>query len=152
MLYGGVDYHKRYSQVTVMNERGEIKRSARLANEPEEFQRLLEELGEPCELALEAGRNWGLLYDWLEGKVERVHLVHPLKVKAIAWAKIKTDAIDSRTLAHLLRADLYPKGWAQAAHGAYPLAGSTETQGVAAAEDLLSDGADDGQESDSQPV
>lgn len=108
MLYGGVDYHKRYSQVTVMDERGQIKRSARLANEPEEFQRLLEELGEPCELALEAGRNWGLLYDWLEGKAEQVHLVHPLKVKAIAWAKIKTDAIDSCTLAHLLRADLLP--------------------------------------------
>lgn len=36
----------------------------------------------------------------------------PLKVKAIADAKIKTDKIDATVLAHLLRADLVPQAWA----------------------------------------
>jgi len=36
---------------------------------------------------------------------------HPLKVKAIAEAKIKTDEIDSETLAHLLRANLLPESY-----------------------------------------
>lgn len=39
-------------------------------------------------------------------------LAHPLKVKAIADAKIKTDKIDATVLAHLLRADLVPEAWA----------------------------------------
>jgi len=38
-----------------------------------------------------------------------VILAYPLKVKAIASAKIKTDAVDSRTLARLLMADLIPQ-------------------------------------------
>lgn len=35
-------------------------------------------------------------------------LAHPLKVRAIASARIKTDTIDATTLAPLLRTDLLP--------------------------------------------
>ncbi|MBV9165239.1 MAG: hypothetical protein JO342_03695 [Solirubrobacterales bacterium] len=31
---------------------------------------------------------------------------HPLRTKAIASARVKTDAVDTKTLAHLLRSDL----------------------------------------------
>jgi len=41
--------------------------------------------------------------------VDDFALAHPLKVKAIASARIKTDKIDAATLAHLLRADLIPR-------------------------------------------
>ena len=40
-----------------------------------------------------------------------MRLAHPLKVKALAEAKVKTDKIDSETLAHLLRADLLPESY-----------------------------------------
>ncbi len=36
---------------------------------------------------------------------------HPVKVRAIAEARIKTDRIDSRILAHLLRCDLVPPAY-----------------------------------------
>ena len=58
---------------------------------------------------LEATRNWTVMYDLLEELVGEVHLAHPLKVKAIAEARIKTDKIDSEVLAHLLRCDLLPE-------------------------------------------
>jgi transposase len=48
------------------------------------------------------------VYDWLDEIVDDVVLAHPAKVRAIADARIKTDTIDSQTLAHLLRADLIP--------------------------------------------
>ena len=51
------------------------------------------------------------MYDWLEEEIDGVKLAHPLKVKAIADAKIKTDKIDARILAHLLRADLIPEAY-----------------------------------------
>jgi len=44
----------------------------------------------------------------LEELTVDVTLAHPLKVRAIAEAKIKTDKIDSTILAHLLRCDLVP--------------------------------------------
>ena len=43
--------------------------------------------------------------------MDEVKLAHPLKVKAIAEARIKTDSIDSQTLAYLLRADLIPEAY-----------------------------------------
>ncbi len=52
------------------------------------------------------------MYDWLDDICDDVVLAHPLKVKAIADAKIKTDKIDATVLAHLLRADTVPEAWA----------------------------------------
>jgi len=60
---------------------------------------------------LEASRNWAVMHDWLEEMVAEVHLAHPLKVKAIAEARIKTDKIDAGVLAHLLRCDLLPEAY-----------------------------------------
>jgi Transposase IS116/IS110/IS902 family/Transposase len=36
---------------------------------------------------------------------------HPMRTRAIASARVKTDAVDARTLAHLLRADLLPEAY-----------------------------------------
>ena len=48
---------------------------------------------------------------WWSRKCERLVLVHPQRVKAIASAKLKNDRVDSATLAHLLRCDLLPESW-----------------------------------------
>lgn len=40
-----------------------------------------------------------------------VTLAHPLRTKAIASARIKTDELDAKTLAHLLRSDLVPMAY-----------------------------------------
>jgi len=58
---------------------------------------------------LESCWNWAKTYELIKDLVEEVTLAHPLKVKAIASAKIKTDAIDSRMLTELLMADLIPE-------------------------------------------
>jgi transposase len=51
------------------------------------------------------------MYDWLDELVEAVTLAHPAKVRVIAEAKVKTDRIDSRMLAQLLRVDLIPSAY-----------------------------------------
>jgi transposase len=60
-------------------------------------------------MVIESCRDWSRTYELSEDLVEEVILAHPLKVKAIASAKIKTDSVDSRTLAQLLMADLIPQ-------------------------------------------
>ena len=60
-------------------------------------------------MVIESCRDWSRTYELSEDIVEEVILAHPLKVKAIASAKIKTNAVDSRTLAQLLMADLIPQ-------------------------------------------
>lgn len=109
MNYVSVDYHKKYSHITVMDERGVIRREGRIGNSIESVSKVFEGLEEPTMAVVEATRNWTLMYDRLEMFADEVKLAHPMKVKAIASAKIKTDKIDSMVLAHLLRADLIPE-------------------------------------------
>jgi transposase len=117
MLYVGVDAHKAHSQMTVMDQTGKILKRRRVASSREG---VLEALSahradggeEPMKAVLEAGYGWGPIYDWIGEVADEVVLAHPLKVRAIADARIKTDRIDSQMLAHLLRADLIPEAYA----------------------------------------
>ncbi|HEC03810.1 MAG TPA: IS110 family transposase [Phycisphaerales bacterium] len=105
----GVDYHKKFSYGTIMTETGQIIKQGRFANHPNSVAGFLGEYGgSSCSAVLEATRNWTVMHDWLEELVDQVTLAHPLKVRAIAEAKVKTDKIDATTLAHLLRCDLIP--------------------------------------------
>lgn len=114
----GVDYHKAFSYGAIMTQTGQILKQGRFANQPESLERFLGDYaGEDCSAVLEATRNWCVMHDWLEDITGEVTLAHPLKVRAIAEAKIKTDKVDATTLAHLLRCDLIP-----AAHVASPAA------------------------------
>lgn len=60
-----------------------------------------------CVAVCESTANlWLKTYEAFERHGIGVTLANPLKTKAIAEAKIKTDTLDARTLAHLLRSDL----------------------------------------------
>jgi transposase len=107
--YMGVDYHKRFSYATVMDEQGHVLKQGRVANSPKAIGAFLDGYGgADCAAVLEATRTWETMHDWLDESCGRVVLAHPLKLRAIAEASVKTDKIDATTLAHLLRADLIP--------------------------------------------
>jgi transposase len=109
--YIGVDYNRKFSYMTAMDEKGRIVKEGTVDNHREAIAKFLAQAH--CDgnsaAVLEASRNWTVMHDWLEELLGEVHLAHPLKVKAIAEAKIKTDKIDARVLAHLLRSDLLPE-------------------------------------------
>ncbi|MGN7754466.1 IS110 family transposase, partial [Sinorhizobium sp. 22678] len=108
----GVDYHKSYSHLVVQDSTGKTLRSGRVKNDRQSLGSFLERYRENSHAVVEATRNWMVMYDWLDDICDDVVLAHPLKVKAIADAKIKTDKVDATVLAHLLRADLVPEAWA----------------------------------------
>jgi len=104
----GVDYH---SHLVVQDSSGKTLRSGRVKNDRQSLGGFLERYRANSHAVVEATRNWMVIYDWLDDICDDVVLAHPLKVKAIADAKIKTDKIDATVLAHLLRADLVPEAW-----------------------------------------
>jgi transposase len=63
------------------------------------------------QVAVEACGFWPGFREAVEAEVERLVLVHPQRVKAIASAKLKNDRVDSATLADLLRCDFLPESW-----------------------------------------
>ena len=106
----GIDLHRKRSHIAVIDEEGEQLLSRRIVNDPQTFLALLEGVGE-CRVALEATYGWEWLADVLQEAGFELHLAHPMRTKAIASARVKTDAVDARTLAHLLRADLLPEAY-----------------------------------------
>ena len=111
MIHVGIDHHKRYSHVNLLDDSGTILWEGRLGNDRSDFEKLKSRfIGDtPVRSVLEAGRNWGPLFDTLDELGMNPILANPLKVRAIAEAKIKTDAIDAQTLAMLLKGDLIPR-------------------------------------------
>jgi transposase len=90
-----------------MDEKGEILGQKKLPSNGEIVD-FLKGFKDSMEVAIESTPSWYWLYDSLEDEGFDVKLSHPLRTKAIAYAKVKTDKVDSATLAHLLRSDLLP--------------------------------------------
>jgi len=117
MIYIGVDLHLRFCYMTVLDASGAILRQGRVANAAESLQAFFKtwkfsgKEEEKILVAVEACGFWAAFLEIVEPLVERVVLVHPAKVKAIASAKLKNDRVDSATLAQLLRANLLPEAW-----------------------------------------
>jgi len=109
MNYVGIDVHKQSFQATVVNQTGSCLEEFRLRNNREGIEQLIERAG--CygsfQAVVESSANyWTKLFDILEENHIPIKLSNPYKTKAIAEAKVKTDRIDSKMLAQLLRADL----------------------------------------------
>jgi len=94
MNYVGIDYHKKFSYVTVLNEEGGVIKKGRIDNDSESVEAVFEGLEGENKVVMEAGWNTLAMFDLLEQFGDEVLLAHPLKVKAIASAKITTDTID----------------------------------------------------------
>jgi len=113
MYYMGIDLHKRYFVSTIMDKKGKVLKRSRVSTDRESIKHyfsLLKDKG-PIKAVMEATFNWVYFYDEISPFVDEAILAHPLKTRAIAEARIKTDSIDSNTLAHLLRSGLIPKAY-----------------------------------------
>jgi transposase len=108
MHYVGIDHHRQYSHMTVMDPMGQVLRSGRVPNLQNEIEKFLEGF-EAVEAVIETGRSSYTMVDVLEEMGVVVKIAHPNEVKAIARAKIKTDKRDSEVLAHLLRMNMIPE-------------------------------------------
>src|SRR5437764_9305704 len=106
----GIDLHRRRSQIAIVDEHGELSLSRRIVNDRDAFRELLGDAN-GTHVALEATYGWEWLAELLQEGGYDLHLAHPLRTQAIAAARVKTDAVDAETLAHLLRTGLLPEAY-----------------------------------------
>jgi transposase len=103
--------HRKRSQVAVVTQDGQVQLDKNVVNGSEPFLRLIGDLPAGTPVAFEAAFGWSWLAELLEDYGFDAHLVHPLRCKAIASARLKNDKVDAAILAQLLRADLLPEAW-----------------------------------------
>lgn len=95
--------------ITTYGPEGPQVKQARVASTPLALERHFAAFPGPHQAVVESTGGWYWLADTLAALGVDLVLAHATRVKAIAAAKVKTDKVDSETLALLLRADLIPR-------------------------------------------
>jgi len=106
MRFTGLDVHKAFIYANVVDEKGKTVIERKLMNTTQALDYFLESVPEGTQFVLEACGMYEPVYDRIEQQGFKVKVAHPLKTRAIASARIKTDAIDAKVLANLLRVDM----------------------------------------------
>ncbi len=107
----GLDVHRNFGQVAILDE-GVVKDHGRFAMEREAVLAFANKvLTKEDDVVLEATGNTAIIVRLLTPFVRRVVIANALQVRAIAWAKVKTDKIDAASLARLHAAQFLPEVW-----------------------------------------
>lgn len=112
MTFVGLDLHKRYVTACALDTDGAILAEAkRLAPDLDTLLAFLAALPAPVTVAMEATLYWAWLTERLEAAGFVVQVAHAYQAKLIWQARSKTDPVDARKLAELLRTHLLPTIW-----------------------------------------
>src|ERR671924_546075 len=109
----GLDVHREFAEVAIWED-GLVRPAGQVKTTPEALRLFAESLCELDEVAIEATVNTHAIARLLERHVGRVVVSNPMKTRAIAEAKVKTDKVDARVLAQLLAAQALPADERQA--------------------------------------
>lgn len=108
MITIGVDFHKRTSSYSILDEHGQQIQRCKMENTKENIQTLIRSIPGPKQLAMEATRNWGLYYDCVSDLVDQFYLGHPKKMKAITESETKNDQKDAQLIARMTYSGFLP--------------------------------------------
>ena len=110
--YVGLDVHKQFIEACFIDEQGKQLHRCRVAVTRESIQTFVAKCLQPSDhVVMETTTNTWEVADLILPQVAKVAIANPLKVKAIAESKIKTDKVDAGVLAQLLRCDFLPEVW-----------------------------------------
>lgn len=110
MRYIGLDVHQKYAEGCEIGP-DKKKRRFRVANTRESWEEFAKTLDPETRVVMEATSNAFWIHDILSDYPAQVVIANPLKTRAIAEARVKTDALDAQILAQLLAADFIPESW-----------------------------------------
>ena len=107
----GCDSHKEYSVFVAMNEFGQIGEAVHVGHDREQFREFLRELPAGSPIAVEASGHYYWIVDEMESAGHHPQLTNPLRAKQMMGDRKKTDKVDARALALLLRNGTLPTVW-----------------------------------------
>jgi transposase len=102
MYYSGIDLHSDNCFMTTVDEQGTVVKQQRIEHVAEFVLDYFHSLGDSHTAVVESTTGWYWLNDLLEANGIELVLAHAKYLKAISYAKVKTDKVDSHTLATLL--------------------------------------------------
>lgn len=107
----GIDLHRRRSVICRMDADGEVLESVRIDNDRAALLREVGKAGPGARVAIEATYGWYWAVDAVQEHGLQVHLAHPRGLKSFEGRRVKTDWVDARELADLLRLGRFPEAY-----------------------------------------
>jgi transposase len=107
----GCDAHKKYSVFVALDEKGSEKPAVRVQHNREQYRAFLRGLPAGSEIAVETIGNWYWIVDEMREAGHAPRLAHARKAKLMMGEIDKTDKLDARGLAVLLRNRTLPEVW-----------------------------------------
>lgn len=107
--YVGLDIHRKSIVATALDAQGEPIREAKLGPSTAELTSFLRSLPGTKHVVMEPCTIWEPIHESIEKEGIESILTNPLRTRLIAEATIKTDRVDSRALATLLRLEAIPR-------------------------------------------
>ena len=106
----GMDIHRSFAQAAFLQD-GQVKREQRVDLVHDRLIRFGKSLSIKDEVVIEATGNSAAVERILRPFVKRVVVANPRMVRAIAYARVKTDKIDAVILARLHAGGFLPEVW-----------------------------------------
>jgi len=110
-MYIGLDVHKKNSYYAMVDESGKEVKKGRFLTACGDLDEFAGDLTGDAKVAIEASTSGIFVYEYLAERGIEVHLAHPTLVKPFAKKHVKTDKVDSKVLAQLLRMDYLPESY-----------------------------------------
>ncbi len=107
----GCDAHKKFSVFVSVDQKGKASRPVRVDHDRDLYCQYLRSLPPGSDIALEATGHWYWIVDAMEQAGHHPHLANPFEAKRRMAKSNKTDALDARGLAILLRCGTLPESW-----------------------------------------
>ena len=107
----GCDAHKKFSVFVAVNEKGQAGEALRVAHDRQLYREFLARLPAHSAIAVEASGSYSWLVDEMERSGHHPKLCNPLEAKRRMGLTNKTDKLDARGLAILLRNGTLPEVW-----------------------------------------
>jgi transposase len=107
----GCDAHKKFSVFVSVGQEGKASGPVRVDHDRDLYCKYLRSLPPGSDIALEATGHWYWIVDAMEQAGHRPHLANPFEAKRRMAKSNKTDALDARGLAILLRCGTLPESW-----------------------------------------
>ena len=107
----GCDAHKKFSVFVAVNERDHAGEAIRVGHNRELFPEFLARLTPGAQIAIEASGSYSWLVDEMERAGHAPRLANPIEAKRRMGLTRKTDKLDARGLAILLRNGTLPEVW-----------------------------------------
>ncbi|KXA93240.1 hypothetical protein AKJ64_01110 [candidate division MSBL1 archaeon SCGC-AAA259E17] len=106
----GLDVHKEKCHGVIVDEDGEVLKDEEFENSLSGVKSFFRGFHH-ADAVIEASYSWRPAYERLEEVGIEPKLAHPNELEAIANSETKTDSVDARTLAHLLRTGFVPEAY-----------------------------------------